>query len=73
MVQGKKQRAENIFFNLQRALRNTFGPINQLSLYFKILGRLKPVFKLVSRRIGKQIFEIPTPLYHYNSVKTGLK
>lgn len=73
MIRGHKQRAENIFLDIQTRVRKIFGFVDQIALYYRILFQLKPVFRLIAKRIGRQTFEIPLPLYHYNSTKIGLK
>lgn len=72
MRQGKKGLAEKIVVQMM-TLINQRSQGNAILIFHEALDRIKPVLTVVSRRVGRRIYEIPVPIETMKQYKLALK
>jgi small subunit ribosomal protein S7 len=72
MSRGKKGLAEKTIIQFL-TITNQQVSGNSLLIFHQALNQLKPVLTVISRRIGRRIYQVPVPLETLKQYKTSLK
>ncbi len=66
MMRGKKSLAEHIVYNALDILGKKTGK-EPLEVFLQAIDNVKPLIKVVSRRVGGSNYQIPTEVTHKNA------
>lgn len=72
MRHGKKGVAEKNMIQMLTLINQTVGG-NSLLVFHQALNLVKPVLTVISRRVGRRIYQVPVPLPTLKQYKTSLK
>jgi small subunit ribosomal protein S7 len=72
MVNGKKYKAEKIFFDLLKLIKSQ-NKRSYVILLFKALKIISPLVIVRSIRIKGRTFQVPIPLSEYKQLNIGMK
>lgn len=59
---GKKIKSEKLVLSYLHSLKYFFLACNPILSFFKIIEEVKPSLELVSKRLGKRVYQIPVPI-----------
>lgn len=66
--QGKKGRAERVFLRTLFVItQHTLG--NTVLVFHEAVENIKPVLRIVLRRVGRRIYEVPVPVFSIKQYK----
>lgn len=72
MCHGKKGISEKIMIKMLTTVNQKVGG-NALLVFHQALSQIKPVLTVISRRVGRRIYQVPVPLATLKQYKTALK
>lgn len=72
MRHGKKGLSEKILMEMMQLINQKVSR-NPLLVFHQALNQIKPVLTVLSRRVGRRIYQVPVPLQTVKQYKTALK
>jgi hypothetical protein len=73
MRDGRKGPAEKIFFRALRELNEYSNEKSGVTLFYTALERLKPALTTVTRRVGRNYYQVPVPLRSFTPYKLAFQ
>ncbi len=72
MRHGKKGLSEKILIEMMKLINQKVSG-NPLLVFHQALNQIKPVLTVLSRRVGRRIYQVPVPLQTIKQYKMALK
>jgi small subunit ribosomal protein S7 len=73
MRDGRKGPAEKVFFRALRELNEYSNEKSGVTLFYTALERLKPALTTVTRRVGRNYYQVPVPLRSFTPYKLAFQ